>query len=178
MNHKCLYGMKIGLFAAFLILFDQISKYWATICLKGKNDFAIIKDVLCFHYLDGGNTGAAWGMLSGKRILFIIFTIIAVAFICIFIRNISNLFFSTKASVYRVLNAFLVLLMSGAIGNLIDRVVHGYVIDFIYFELINFPIFNIADCYVTISCIGIIFICLFKVKEEDFNKIISIRNVK
>ena len=152
MNKKCSYIVKIGLFTAFLIAIDQISKFLATVCLKGKNDFVIIKDVFCFHYLDGGNTGAAWGMFSGRRFLFI-----------------------TKTSVYKILNIFLILLLSGAVGNLIDRVFHGFVIDFIYFELIHFPIFNVADCYVTVSCIGIIFICLFRIKEEDFNKIISIR---
>lgn len=178
MNNKGLYKVKIVLFTAFLVILDQISKWLAVVHLKQKNDFVIIKNVFCLHYLDGGNTGAAWGMLSGKRVMFIIFTIIAIAFICIFIKNTGNLFFSTNNTVYRVLNIFLVLLMSGAFGNLIDRVVHGYVIDFIYFELINFPIFNVADCYVTISCVGIIFICLFKVKEEDFNKIISIKQSK
>lgn len=175
MNKKCSYIVKIGLFTAFLIAIDQISKFLATVCLKGKNDFVIIKDVFCFHYLDGGNTGAAWGMFSGRRFLFIIFTLIAVIFICLFIRNVTRLYFLTKTSVYQILNIFLILLLSGAVGNLIDRVFHGFVIDFIYFELIHFPIFNVADCYVTVSCIGIIFICLFRIKEEDFNKIISIR---
>ena len=178
MNKKSLYWVKIWLFTAFLVILDQLSKYLATICLKGKNDFEIIKDVFCLHYLDGGNTGAAWGMLSGKRVLFIIFTLIAVAFICIFIRNVIHLYITTKNNVFRVLNVFLVLLMAGAIGNLIDRVVQGYVVDFIYFKLINFPIFNVADCYVTISCVGIIFICLFKVKEDEFNKILSIKKIQ
>lgn len=178
MNKKCLYGVKIGLFTAFLIILDQISKYLAATYLKGKSDFVIIKDIFCFHYLDGGNTGAAWGMLSGKRLLFIIFTLIAVFFICIFIRNISSLYFSTHKRIYHILNIFFVVLMSGAIGNFIDRVVHGYVIDFIYFELIHFPIFNIADCYVTISCIAIVIICLFKIKEEDFNKMIQLKKQK
>ena len=114
-------------------------------------------------------------MFSGRRFLFIIFTLIAVIFICLFIRNVTRLYFLTKTSVYKILNIFLILLLSGAVGNLIDRVFHGFVIDFIYFELIHFPIFNVADCYVTVSCIGIIFICLFRIKEEDFNKIISIR---
>ena len=60
--NKYKYWLKIALFEMILIIFDQITKYWAAISLKGKNEFNIIKDVLCFHYLDGGNTGAAWGM--------------------------------------------------------------------------------------------------------------------
>ena len=75
---------KISVFVAFLVALDQLSKYVANICLKGKNDFIIIKDVLHLHYLDGGNKGAAWGMLSGKIILFIIFTLIAsFLFVCL-----------------------------------------------------------------------------------------------
>ena len=143
--------------------------------LKGKNDFNIIKDVLVFHYLDGGNTGAAWGMFSGKIAIFIMFTIIAIVFICIFIKNVYYLIIRTNKSIFRTLNIFLCILMAGAIGNLVDRVVNGYVIDFIYFKLINFPIFNVADCYVTISCILIIVLCLFKIEEEEFSSIISLK---
>lgn len=175
MNKKSFYMAKISLFIAFLIMLDQLSKFWAETCLKGKNDLIIIKDVLCFHYLDGGNSGAAWGMLSGKRLLFVVFTLIAIVFICLFIRNVTDLYLASNKTRYIIFNVFLALLMAGAIGNLIDRIWHSYVIDFIYFELINFPIFNVADCFVTISCIGIIFLCIFKINEEDFNKIISIK---
>lgn len=166
---------KIGVFIAFLVILDQLSKYAANICLKGKNDIIIIKDVLHLHYLDGGNRGAAWGLLSGKIILFIIFTLIASFFICLFIKNSIILYNHGHNKSIMILCVFLSVLLSGAIGNLIDRVVHGYVIDFIYFKLINFPIFNIADCYVTVSCVVIILICLFKINEEDFNKLISFK---
>jgi signal peptidase II len=57
---------------------------------------------------------------------------------------------------------------AGAIGNMIDRVLKHYVVDFIYFELINFPIFNVADCYVTISAALLIISIMFIYKEEDF----------
>lgn len=175
---KYSYLLKIALFELFLIIFDQLSKYWATNFLKGKNDFEIIKDVLCFHYLDGGNTGAAWGMLSGKIVLFILFTLLAIIIICKFMCNIYQLMKQKDKYAIRFLNISMALLMAGAIGNLIDRIVHHYVIDFIYFKLINFPIFNVADCYVTVSCICIIIICAFKIDEEEFNYIISFKNKK
>lgn len=178
MNNKYAYNVKIGLFAAFLVIIDQLSKYLAATYLKGKSSFKIIDNILSLHYLDGGNTGAAWGIFSGKRFLFIIFTLIAVFFICIFIRNLSRLYFESQKRIYNILNIFFCVLISGAIGNFIDRVAHGYVIDFIYFELIDFPIFNIADCYVTISCIAIIIICLFKINEDEFNKIIQLKKQK
>ena len=58
---------------------------------------------------------------------------------------------------------------SGAIGNFIDRVRFGYVRDFIYFKLINFPVFNVADCYVTISVAIFIVLILFVYKENEFD---------
>ena len=60
------------------------------------------------------------------------------------------------------------LLVSGAAGNFIDRVRFGYVRDFIYFKLINFPVFNVADCYVTVSVVLLIILILFVYKEDDF----------
>ena len=60
-----------------------------------------------------------------------------------------------------------VLILSGAIGNLIDRIAYGYVVDFLYFKLINFPIFNVADCYVVIgACLMFLFV-LFVYKEPE-----------
>jgi signal peptidase II len=62
----------------------------------------------------------------------------------------------------------LVLVASGAIGNMIDRLSQNYVVDFVYFSLINFPIFNVADIYVTCSTVGLILAILFYYKEDDF----------
>ena len=169
--NKYKYWLKIALFEMILIIFDQITKYWAAISLKGKNEFNIIKDVLCFHYLDGGNTGAAWGMLSGKTFLFVIFTLVAIAFIVKIMSNIFRLMQSDKSTKLVALNYVFATLMAGAVGNLIDRVLHQYVIDFIYFKLINFPIFNVADIYVVVACILFILLMLFYYKEEELGQI-------
>ena len=69
------------------------------------------------------------------------------------------------------MNAICVLFFAGAIGNFIDRVMHNYVVDFFYFSLIDFPIFNVADIYVTVAAFAMIFLGLFYYKEEDFNQI-------
>ena len=69
---------------------------------------------------------------------------------------------------YYILEFLLVMVASGAIGNLIDRVRFGYVVDFFYFKLINFPIFNVADIYVSVSCVLLAFLLLFFYKEHDF----------
>ena len=68
---------------------------------------------------------------------------------------------------YRLFNITCVLILSGAIGNLIDRLCYGYVIDFLYFKLIDFPIFNFADCCVVIGS-GLLFVfVLFVMKDDD-----------
>ena len=65
------------------------------------------------------------------------------------------------------------MLVSGAIGNLIDRVRFGYVRDFIYFKLINFPVFNVADCYVVIGCILFGILILFYYKDQEFDWVLQ-----
>ena len=65
------------------------------------------------------------------------------------------------------------MLVSGAIGNFIDRVRFGYVRDFIYFKLINFPVFNVADCYVVIGCILFGILILFYYKDQEFDWVLQ-----
>ena len=63
----------------------------------------------------------------------------------------------------------MIFLLSGAVGNLIDRVILGYVTDFIYFEIINFPVFNIADCYITVTAILFLIMTFCYFKDNDFD---------
>ena len=96
------------------------------------------------------NTGAAWSMLSSATWVLIIISLIFIIAILIF-----NCFFKQKNYFY----SFSVgLILSGAICNLFDRIVYGYVRDFIELQFINFPIFNLADCAITI---GVILLCIF-----------------
>ena len=166
MKKKTLLYLKMIAFVVILVILDQISKFVATANLMGKSKYIVIKGLLSFNYLEGGNKGAAWGIFSGKILMFVIITIIAIVIISIFIRNITGIM---------VLQYIFGMLMAGAVGNLIDRVVNGSVVDFICFEFIDFPIFNVADCYVTVSCVLIVVMCLLKLKEEDFNKIFTIK---
>ena len=107
-------------------------------------------------------SGAAWGMLSGKINLFLVFTVIVMLIVTYVIINLP----ATRK--YMPLLITCTLLVSGAVGNFIDRVRFGYVRDFIYFKLINFPVFNVADCYVTVSVALLIILILFVYKEDDF----------
>ncbi|MDO5381820.1 MAG: signal peptidase II [Eubacteriales bacterium] len=139
---------------------DQITKIIAENILYKNDDIPVIKGVLEFSYLR--NDGSAFGMFSGKINLFLVLTVIVVAFITYIIIRMPM----TKK--YYPVYLMCTLLVSGALGNFIDRIRFGYVRDFIYFKLIDFPVFNVADCYVTVSVILLIISILFVYDEEDF----------
>ena len=152
-----------------LIGLDQYTKHIAEIKLKGHSPFVIIKGVFELSYLR--NTGAAWGILSGGRSILILFT-------CIVLIIIAFIVYRTPVErKYLPFKCVMVLLYAGAIGNLIDRIVNSYVIDFFYFRLINFPVFNVSDIYVSVSMCLLIILIFFVYKEEDF-KFLSIKKAK
>ncbi|MGN0374394.1 MAG: signal peptidase II [Butyrivibrio sp.] len=146
-----------------LVAIDQITKILAVQNLKGQQPVDIIKGVLQLTYVP--NTGAAWGLMSGMKVFFIILTsILCIAIIFLF-------FITPMKKKYNVLRIILTVLGAGAVGNLIDRVMNGYVHDFIYFEIIDFPVFNVADICVTLSMFILIFLVIFKYKDKDFDYI-------
>lgn len=142
-----------------LVAIDQLSKYYITESMKLHESIPIIKDVLEIHYIQ--NRGAAWGVFENQQILFYICAIIACIFGSVFYVK------CTTMNCLKALRICIVIILSGAIGNFIDRVRFQYVIDFIYFKLIDFPVFNIADCYVTIGFFITIVLVLFVYKEEQ-----------
>ncbi len=158
------YSIVSGLIiSGLLIFFDQFSKYLALIKLKGHGPLPIIKDVFELSYLE--NRGAAFGIMQGKIQLFIPLTIImCVLFIYVYFK----LPYEKKYSPLRTILCFM---FAGAIGNFIDRIINGYVIDFFYFKLIDFPVFNVADIYITCSAFIFAFLLFFYYKEEDLEKI-------
>lgn len=148
-----------------LVFFDQISKFYITTNFQLYDSIPIINNVIELHYIR--NYGAAWGILQNKQILFYIITIIVLLFMSAIYIKITNL------NKYKDIKIVLIFIISGALGNFIDRVRLQYVIDFIYFKIINFPVFNIADCYVTLSFIYLIIIIIFKYNETDFELILG-----
>lgn len=142
-----------------LIAADQITKIAAIDKLKDKEPYVIIKGIFELHYLE--NRGAAFGILENQKIFFILTAIIILAGIG-FLYNKMPL--SAKYIPMRIVG---ILMASGAIGNMIDRIRNDYVIDFLYFKLIDFPIFNVADCYVTVAAALMIIFFLFVYKESD-----------
>lgn len=149
------------LFLFMLVAIDQFTKKIAVIKLKDQPAFNIIDGVLEFNYLE--NKGAAFGMLQNQKVFFIF---VAVVFLGVIVFV---LFRAPAEKKYLRLHILLVMIAAGAIGNMLDRLRLDYVVDFIYFVLINFPIFNVADIYVTVATAILIIQVLFVYKENDFN---------
>lgn len=146
---------------ALLIVLDQLSKYWATIALKDKPPIVLWKGIFELQYLE--NRGMAFGLLQNRIGIFLIMTILILGVIVYYYYRVPD----TKRMC--PLRIAMIVLGAGAVGNMIDRVVNNYVIDFLYFKAINFPIFNVADCYVTVSFAALIILVLFYYKEEELN---------
>lgn len=142
-----------------LIAGDRYTKQLAVANLKDNSAFVIWNGVFEFHYLE--NRGAAFGMLQNQKLFFIFMAFIVLLVISFVLVKIP------AAKKYNFMHIFLVFIAAGAVGNMIDRVSYGYVVDFIYFVLINFPIFNVADIYVTIGTAMLVLLILFYYKEED-----------
>ncbi len=145
-----------------LIVADMATKKWAVLTLKDKSSIPIIKNVLEFYYLPNGNTGAAFGMLSGHRVLFLVIAAVVVAVIGYALFNMP------ETGKFKYIEFLLVFIAAGGVGNMIDRFIQGYVVDFIYISCINFPIFNVADMYVSICTVLLALKLLFRISEEDY----------
>ncbi len=143
-----------------LTALDQWVKHLCVVHLKGQEPIELISGVLELRYLE--NHGAAFGMLQNQQWFFWILTAMFIlAAIWLFLKVPMNRFYSPLICTVTVL-------LAGAVGNFIDRITNQYVVDFIYFKLIDFPIFNIADIYVTCAMAVLIILILFKYKDEDF----------
>lgn len=151
MKYKKIFLILLGIIIVFL---DQITKY----TLMGKN-LTIIPNILNFTYTE--NTGVAFGIGANNIFLTIIVNIIVLGVIIDCIRK--------NQTDFKILIP-LILIFSGGVGNLIDRIFRGYVIDFIDINLFNFPNFNIADICITIGIIFLIIIILNLTKNDTKNK--------
>lgn len=140
------------------VLVDFVTKRWAMGSFSQGGEKEVITNVFRLTYVE--NRGAAFGLFQNRRYVFIIITVIMVCLIL-------ALAYKKRKSLFVSLSSALV--VSGALGNLIDRVFLGYVIDFIDFCFIDFPVFNVADCFVCIGAalLAIYFIFIEKDMEND-----------
>lgn len=145
------------LLAVVLIAADQVFKYLAVSGLKGQQALTVIPHFLGLRYAE--NTGAAFSILSGKVDFLIIIT--AVALIAILYAVV------TKKIGDRFETFCFVLIFAGGVGNLIDRVVNGVVVDYLEFLFIDFPIFNFADVLI---CCGVGLYAVYTIALEIASK--------
>lgn len=142
-----------------LIAIDQYTKFLALTKLKEQGPFVIWEGVFELRYLE--NRGAAFGILQNQQIFFIIMT----AIVLIVIAYIYKCTPDTKR--FLPLRLTIIFITAGAIGNMIDRIMRGFVVDFFYFSLIDFPIFNVADIYVTVTFFVLAILLLFVYKDDE-----------
>lgn len=149
---------------AGVVCLDQLTKWLAVVCLQGEASFPLWKDVLHFTYVE--NTGMAFGMMKDHRWVFMVFSTIAIVALSVYLFR-----FRPEGKWMQISMAMII---GGGIGNMIDRVLLGYVVDFIDFALINFAVFNVADSFVCVGA-GIMILCLVidlikEIKKERAQK--------
>ncbi len=144
---------------ALLVGFDQLTKHLASTYLQD-GPFVLWDGVFELHY--SINRGAAFGILQEQRWLFVLVTVVIVLLVLYIYSRIP------MVKKYLPLHILCVTVLAGALGNFIDRISAGFVVDFLYFKLINFPVFNVSDCYITCSCVAFILLIFFYYGDGDF----------
>lgn len=147
------------------VVLDQFTKSLAVTHLQDA-PIPIIENVFELQYLE--NKGAAFGMMQNQQLFFVVIGVIMLVLFSYMYVKMPH----TKRFV--PLRACFVAITAGAIGNMIDRLALNYVIDFFYFKLIDFPIFNIADIYVTCATFTLAFLIIFYYKEDEIDAIFHI----
>lgn len=154
-NYRKLY---FPLAAVMLILLDQLSKQWIVNHIPLNAIRKCVPGIFSLTYLR--NYGAAFSILQNQQWFFTVITLAVVGAACYyFIKNINGNFWFLFG---------LLLIISGGIGNFIDRLRLGYVIDMVHLDFMNFAIFNMADSYLTVG-VMILFIALWKEEENGIN---------
>ena len=142
------------------IALDQITKFLAVKFLKPIFSTPFIEGFISFTYHE--NTGAAFGSFKDNRWVFMTVSTVAIIAMTVFLymRKCPNMLYSTAVA----------LIVSGGIGNMIDRIFLGYVVDFIEPTFINFAIFNVADCFVTVGAFGLIVLLIIDILKDAKRK--------
>ena len=161
MNKTKLSETKIKVYSVLSILIlvvgDQIIKYFVDLYLKPVGSVTVFKNILQLSYYE--NDGAMMGMMSGKTATMTILAVICLVIIVFVI-------FSGKIK-FGIDYCCVVLMISGGLGNIIDRIFRGYVIDYIEVLFVDFYIFNFADCLVTCAAVALIINQIYEIVMEN-----------
>ena len=162
-NSRYIHYLAAVVGSAILLLLDQYTKHLVLDRLKDHPPVILWEGVFQLEYLE--NRGAAFGLFQNQRVFFFASVIVITAVI---------LWFYLRVPMERrflPLRLCAVFVMAGAWGNCIDRITLNYVVDFLYFKLIDFPIFNVADIYVTVAAFAVAILICFYYKDGDFERI-------
>ena len=145
----------VGIF--IIAILDQAAKLFAAGLLPSVKTIPLIKDVFHLTYVE--NTGAGFGVFKDFTWLLTALTILVILAVVIY--------YVEKRPKNKWLITALTFMMGGAVGNVIDRVRLGYVIDFFDFTLIDFPVFNVADCFITVGAVIFAIYVLFLSDKKE-----------
>lgn len=149
--------MLAAIIAIFAIVADQISKYIVVQNIELYETVPFIDGFMSFYHTR--NTGAAFSMLSEHRWVFMVFSFVSMGLIVYLLIK--------EYRRHILLNIALSMVLGGGIGNMIDRIRLGYVVDFFHTDFVNFAVFNIADCFITVGAILLgIYVIFFEAKVE------------
>lgn len=147
---------------AVLVFIDQLTKSLAKTNLMNQADISILDGILSLSYHT--NQGMAFGLFKGGRWFFLTFAVIVLMIVIYYYRRLGD------DKISNLVKACLIVICAGAIGNSLDRLLNGYVVDFFRTDFINFPIFNVADIYVVVGSISLAVLYLFFSKELESDK--------
>ncbi len=159
MNQWLLKPWRAAFFTVLLVWLDQLTKELAICYLKGQDPFVIWDGVFELRYLE--NHGAAFGIFQGQRVFFLFMGL------AVFAAGVYLFLKMSKDAKFFPLRLIGIFVVAGAWGNMLDRFRLSYVVDFLYFRLIDFPIFNVADIYVSVSVAVLAVLIFFYYKDED-----------
>ena len=148
--------------AVLLVGLDQVTKYLALMQLKPVGSVTFVEGFMDFTFVE--NRGVAFGMFSGQKWFILLLTGIIVAVMIYYFVRLPH------SRQYQWVRGAMVLVLAGAVGNMIDRIFRGYVVDFFEFTFFDWPVFYVADIYVVVGVILLAILILFVIKEEPKEK--------
>lgn len=151
-----------GIFVSVILyVIDQVTKLLAKMHLSDTPGISVIPGVFELYYLE--NRGAAFGMMENRQIFFVVIALL------MFLFSWYMYYKLPAAGFYTPLRIICILIGAGAVGNMTDRILWNYVIDFLYVSLIDFPVFNVADCYVCVGAAAAVILLFTVYKDEPFD---------
>ena len=149
--------MLAAIIAIFAVIADQVTKYIVVQNIEYRDSVPFIKGFMSFYHTR--NTGAAISMFSDNRWVFMVFSAISMVIIIYLLAK--------EYKRHTLLNVSLAMVLGGGVGNMIDRIRLGYVVDFFRTDFVDFAIFNVADCFITVGAVLLgIYVVIFDAKVE------------